>query len=67
MKTMTLDEWLTANEISNAGFGQLIDLDEANVWRIRKGKQLPSVETARRIVAATKNAVTFNELFGEAS
>jgi hypothetical protein len=61
---MTLDEWLTEGDITNAAFGQMIERSEATVSRIRRGLHDPDPDTARLIVAVTKNKVTLNDLYG---
>lgn len=47
---MTLDEYLTAHDISSAEAGRQIGLAESTIWRIRNGEVIPMADTWVAIV-----------------
>jgi transcriptional regulator with XRE-family HTH domain len=63
---MTLDQYLTANDISINAFAETCGTSGASMNRIVHGEQKPSVDMIRAIVGATDGAVTADDLiFGE--
>lgn len=58
---MTLDEYLTSKNITDAAFAGIISRDPATVGRLRRGITKPDWETLPRIVEATEGAVTPND------
>lgn len=61
---MTLDDWMTQENVSDADFARGIERTPQAVNRYRKGERIPDRETMPRIVAFTKGAVTPNDFFG---
>lgn len=61
---MTLDEYLTRENITAADFGERAGLTEASVSRIRRGQQNMTRDVIRRIIAASGGAVTADGLIG---
>lgn len=59
---MTLDEYLKSNRMTAAKFAEMIDVNEATVFRIRTGRVFPHRKTMRAIFAATNGAVTANDM-----
>lgn len=60
---MTLDEYLTEQNITAAAFAKRIERAVSTVTRIRKGDQHPDSDTLQSIVYATNGAVTPNDFF----
>lgn len=61
---MTLDEYLKTGAKSPDTLANEIGLSVTSVWRLRKGKQSPPLETMVKIAAATGNMVTPNDFAG---
>ncbi len=60
---MTLDQYLTANDIKEADFAALIDVTQSTVNRLRKG-QVPNKPLMERIFVKTGGAVRADDFFG---
>jgi len=60
---MQLSDYLRTRSISRADFAEKIGLSEASLSRIISGKQAVTFSTANRIIAATGNKVTLDDLF----
>lgn len=61
---MTLREWLDANDLNNAEFGERIKRTAEAVRRYASGERIPDRETMPLIVDATAGQVTPNDFFG---
>ena len=61
IKNMTLDQFLSIHQMTNAEFAFKIGRDTSTVSRIRKSKTRPDWQTAAKINAATNGAVTPND------
>ena len=59
--SMTLDEYLTQHEITDAEFAKRIERDPGTVSRLRRGLTKPDWQTMPRIFDATNGAVTPND------
>ncbi len=59
---MTLEQYLSNSELSNAGFGELIGVTRMAVLRYRDGSRMPEPEIAAKIVKATDGAVTIEDM-----
>lgn len=59
---MTLDDWLKRNNVTETAFAERIGSSQASVNRYRKGR-VPESAIMRRIIIATKGAVTANDFF----
>lgn len=64
MMAMRLDEYLSAERMTEAEFGAQIKLSQAQVNRIRRGESWPSRSVIERIAKVTKNRVTANDFVG---
>ena len=62
---MTLDRYLTDNNLSNAAFGVLIGVSGEAVRRYRNGTRWPDRETLLAIEKATRGRVTANDFVRE--
>lgn len=62
---MDLDSYLSQEDLSNADFAALIEVDPSSVWRFRNGARIPRRDTMMKIVDATGGAVTANDFFRE--
>lgn len=58
---MTLEDYLTTNEITDAEFAKRIERDPGTVSRLRRGLTKPDWQTLPRIFDATNGAVTPND------
>lgn len=54
---MTLDQYLSAESLSEAAFGLRVGLSQSQVNRIRNGLSRPSLKMALRIAEETKQKV----------
>lgn len=61
---MTLDQYLTDNEITEAVFADKIGADQSTVNRLRKKGQVPSKPLMARIFDETEGAVRADDFFG---
>lgn len=59
--SMTLDEYLTSKEITDADFAKRIERDPGTVSRLRRGLTKPDWQTLPRILDATNGEVTPND------
>jgi hypothetical protein len=64
---MTLDQYLTANEISTAAFAELIGAKFETVRRYRLHDRIPEPAFMARIVAVTDGNVTANDFYAAKS
>lgn len=65
---MTLDQFLASEGAPTAAeFGQLVDLSEASISRIRKGEQNITRDVMLRIIAASGGKVTADGLVQRAA
>jgi len=55
---MTLDQYLTAENVTAAAFGELVAMSEASVSRIRRGEQNITRDVMLRIIAASGGKIT---------
>ncbi|MBY8826090.1 helix-turn-helix domain-containing protein [Sphingomonas colocasiae] len=55
---MTLDDYLTSEDITAADFGGRVGLSEASISRIRKGEQNITRDVMRRIIAASGGKIS---------
>ena len=62
-KKLRLKEYLRVNKISYKNFGEIVGVSDAQITRIIKRQQNPSAHLTHKILEATKNAVTFEDLF----
>ncbi len=62
--SMTLDEYLTVNGITDAAFAMAIGRSQSSVNRLRRGETRPDWKTLKRISEATNGAVTPNDFMG---
>ena len=60
---MTLKEYIKKQGITQNAFAETIGVSRVSLNRIIQGSD-PRPGTARRIVEVTKQAVTFNDLYG---
>ena len=60
---MTLDQYLTANGITESAFAELIGTSQPNVHRMRKD-QTPGKELMALIYVKTGGQVTANDFYG---
>ena len=60
---MTLTDYLTDRQITEAVFADLIGVDQSTVNRLRKG-QVPSKQIMSRISAVTGGQVRADDFFG---
>ena len=61
---MTLQDWLTAQDLSPAAFARKIGKPQATVQRYVSGKRIPQPEEMALIVKETGGAVTANDFYG---
>lgn len=61
---MKLQDYLTDKGYTTAEFAALIQTDRSVVHRWLTGKVYPRAQMAQLIVKLTKNAVTFEDLYG---
>lgn len=61
---MTLALWLQQRGKTDIWMAEQIGIHRAQISRIRRGMQRPSVETARKIIAVTKRRVGWADLMG---
>lgn len=54
---MTLSQYLEAQKLTQAGFAARLGVPQATVSKLASGHRFPSVDTAKRIAAATDGAV----------
>jgi plasmid maintenance system antidote protein VapI len=59
---MTLDQYLNAESLTAAAFGERVDLSEASVSRIRRGEQNITRDVMLRIIAASGGLITADGL-----
>ena len=62
---MTLDRWLRETGTKEEALAETIGVAQGTINRYRRGYRAPRPEIARKIVAATEGAVTFEELYAE--
>jgi transcriptional regulator with XRE-family HTH domain len=62
---MTLDDYLTKHDITEAAFGAVIDKSQAAVNRYRTGKRRPAGDTLAKIAVASKGKVQPADFFPE--
>ncbi len=60
--SMTISEFLEANELTRAKFARLIGVNEASITRYMNGTRVPRREHLDRIYKVTKGAVTANDV-----
>ncbi len=58
---MKLADYLSANGISQSKFAELIGITQPTVSDLCAGKHSPRMETAERIMRATRGQVTAND------
>ena len=58
---MTLEEYLTSEQMTDAAFAEMIDRDPATISRLRRGITFPDWQTLARIRDVTGGAVTPND------
>ncbi len=61
---MTLDQYLVANELTEAAFAAKIGVDQSNVHRMRKAGQVPNKALMAKIFEATSGQVRADDFFG---
>lgn len=54
---MNLETYLRDHDVSDTVFANAIGISRVSVWRLRKGKQSPSLKTAQRIERETNGKV----------
>lgn len=59
-----LADWMAEHEMDDDALAARAATDRTTISRIRRGKQLPSLDLARRLAQATDNAVTPNDFAG---
>lgn len=58
---MTLNDYLSAHDISPAEFGRLVGASEHGVRKWQRGERVPRPDAMRLITLATEGAVTAND------
>lgn len=58
---MTLSDWLTINDVSDAAFAARVGTTRHTVWRWRTGVKKPSWVSLALIADATGGSVTAND------
>jgi transcriptional regulator with XRE-family HTH domain len=58
---MTLNEWLSANNVSSADFAVAIGVSRQALWRYRFNERVPKPSVIAKIHGATAGAVTAND------
>lgn len=61
-RVMTLDKWLTNQEMNAEAFGRLIGVTGQAVRRYRSGERMPDAKTVSRILERTGGQVTGSEM-----
>ena len=61
---MTLSEWMTENGLDDAAAAERFGINRTTVLRLRKGEQMPSHDTVRRVFEATDGQVSPNTWYG---
>lgn len=61
---MHIANYLEQQNLSQAGFGEIIGVSQAAVERYVNGKRIPEPEIMTRIAESTKGAVTANDFYG---
>lgn len=64
---MTLDQYLTSENVTAAEFGVRVGMSEASISRIRRGDQNITLGVMRRIIAASNGKITADGLLDEAA
>lgn len=59
---MTLQEWMTDREFSDAKVAELTGLHRTFVWKLRKGKRKPAPEVMDLLVDVSHGAITRKDL-----
>lgn len=59
---MTLDEYLTNENLTAAEFGGRVGMSEASISRIRRGEQNITRDAMQRIIAASYGAISASSL-----
>lgn len=62
---MKLETYLDVNRLTDSAFGQIVNLSQSQVSRIKRGKSWPQREVMERIMAATGGKVTPNDFVGQ--
>ena len=62
---MTLDEWLTTNNVSTRDFADRIGVDNATCWRLRNQRTRPQWTTLKTIIEKTNGAVMPNDFLSD--
>lgn len=60
---MTLEQYITANELTHEAFGKLIDAPQATINRYVNKKRFPSPDMIRKIHDVTAGKVTFSDWY----
>lgn len=63
MPYMTLDEYLTKNDITEAQFAALVGVNQSTIHRLRK-RAVPSRDLMVRIYEATRHCVRADDFYG---
>ncbi len=58
---MTLDQYLSKNDLSSAQFGDQVGASRSQISRIRRGVSRPSWDMVARIAEATGGKVTADD------
>lgn len=58
---MTLHQYLSDTDQTNAQFAQVVGVSEATISRLRRNRQTPSFGLLRRIASATNGTVTADD------
>lgn len=59
---MTLEQYLRENGLTDAAFGELVNVSQSQISRIRRGVSWPSKDVVSAIEEATRGAVTANDI-----
>ena len=59
---MTLDDYLSSKQLSQATFARLVGSTPSTISRVRSGKRFPGRALAKRIHQETKGLVTVQDL-----
>lgn len=59
--TMTLDHYLRSEQETSRSFASRIGLSLGAVNKLRQGETCPAAATMRRVLIATKGAVTYED------
>lgn len=63
---MTLEQYITENELTHEAFGKLVGAPQATINRYVRGKRFPTRDMIRRIEDATAGKVSVADWYAQA-